>query len=143
MSEALPNLKNKTPSDIKSPEDPTKSNLSNTRLPKVGGGRGDRKSADLKAAKLEKERLKALELKNQPKDFFKLTVNEHVNFHNHENHLNNYYKRFLGLKLSKHQTFSQSMRPENNFGIKRDSEISAYVVSKEMVTSRNEFDKHM
>ena len=35
------------------------------------------------------------------------------------------------------------MRPENNFGIKRDSEISAYVVSKEMVTSRNDFDKHM
>ena len=106
MSEALPNLKNApTPSDNKTPDDPTKSNLSNTRLPKVGG-RGDRKSADLKAAKLEKERLKALELKIQPKDFFKLTVNEHVNFHNHENHLNNYYKRFLGLKLSKHQTFS-------------------------------------
>ena len=35
------------------------------------------------------------------------------------------------------------MRPEDNFGIKRDSEISAYVVNKEMVTSRNDFDKHM
>ena len=35
------------------------------------------------------------------------------------------------------------MRPENNFGIKRDSEISAYVVNKEMLTSRNEFEKHM
>ena len=66
MSEALPNLKNApTPSDNKTPDDPTKSGLSSTRLPKVGGaGRGDRKSSDLKAAKLEKERLKALELKN-------------------------------------------------------------------------------
>ena len=107
MSEALPTLNNGPgTSDNKVTDDPNKkSDLSSTKLPKVAG-RGDRKSADLKAAKLEKERLKAIELKNQPKDFFKLTVNDHVNFHSHENHLNNYYKRFLGVKLQKVDTFA-------------------------------------
>ena len=45
--------------------------------------------------------------------------------------------------MQKHPAFSQTMRAEPNFGIKRDSEISAYVVNKDHLTSRHDHAKHL
>jgi hypothetical protein len=106
MTDTLPNLNKIAPSESKSP---VKSIVSDSRLPKVAA-RGDKKTSDSKLAKIERDKKKAEELRNQPKDFFKLAVNEYVELQSHENHLNNYYKRFLGAKMQKIATFSNTMR---------------------------------
>lgn len=42
-----------------------------------------------------------MELKNQPKDFFKLANIEYVEAQKDEVHINDYYKRFLGKKIDR------------------------------------------